>query len=142
MKKYLSILFVLSLTFNGFIFAQEEQEESNEYCSFNENLKLAGSNELTAEQNSLASTKLRARVTDTAGDKMLKLGFRGLLRAVEDDNDKSKPRPSLKKLKKKMLSGRRDDEGSDNEDDDGDDDDGEDDTKGDLLKKAVACKKL
>ena len=30
MKKYLSILFVLSLTFNGFVFAQEEQEEGNE----------------------------------------------------------------------------------------------------------------
>tara|TARA_B100000287_G_scaffold324416_1_gene308497 strand:+ start:501 stop:1889 length:1389 start_codon:yes stop_codon:yes gene_type:complete len=30
MKKYLSILFVLSLTFNGFVFAQEEQEDGNE----------------------------------------------------------------------------------------------------------------
>ena len=30
MKKYLSILFVLSLTFNGYVFAQEEQEEGNE----------------------------------------------------------------------------------------------------------------
>ena len=30
MKKYLSILFILSLTFNGFIFAQESDEETPE----------------------------------------------------------------------------------------------------------------
>ena len=58
MKKYLSILFVLSLTFNGFIFAQEEQEESNEVSTVEALLNLVKQGK-TEEQSENARREAR-----------------------------------------------------------------------------------
>ena len=58
MKKYLSILFVLSLTFNGFIFAQEEQEEGNEISTVEALLNLVKQGK-TQEQSENAKREAR-----------------------------------------------------------------------------------
>ena len=58
MKKYLSILFVLSLTFNGFIFAQEEQEEGNEISTVEALLNLVKEGK-TQEQSENAKREAR-----------------------------------------------------------------------------------
>ena len=58
MKKYLSILFVLSLTFNGLIFAQEEQEEGNEISTVEALLNLVKQGK-TQEQSENAKREAR-----------------------------------------------------------------------------------
>ena len=58
MKKYLSILFVLSLTFNGFIFAQEEQEEGDEISTVEALLNLVKQGK-TQEQSENAKREAR-----------------------------------------------------------------------------------
>ena len=58
MKKYLSILFVLSLSFNGFVFAQEEQEESNEVSTVEALLNLVKQGK-TEEQSENARREAR-----------------------------------------------------------------------------------
>jgi len=58
MKKYLSILFVLSLTFNGFVFAQEEQEEGNEISTVEALLNLVKQGK-TQEQSENAIREAR-----------------------------------------------------------------------------------
>ena len=116
-----------------------EQEKTTDYWEFNERINLQGSNELSASQHALASSKMRERLFDAAPEKALKMGLRDLLKRDAEGDDESTGRPSLKHKRKgiKALA-----PGPVDEEEEDPDDDAEPDLKDAVLKKSIACKKL
>ena len=119
-----------------------EQEKASEFFKYDEKVNLRGSNSLSANQHALASTKMRERVENTAPEKALKMGLRDLLRQdklAEEGTPKEKPSLKRKNKGSSILGlGQR----ADDDDDSENHDDVQENPKDDLLKKAVACKKL
>ena len=79
MKKYLSILFVLSLTFNGFVFAQEEQEEGNEISTVEALLNLVKQGK-TQEQSENSKREARFMANKNKQEEILAAEKRELAR--------------------------------------------------------------
>ena len=112
------------------------------FCKYDEKVNLRGSNNLSVSQHALASTKMRERVDNTAPEKALKMGLRDLLRQdnlADEGTPKGKPSLNRKNKGSSVLGlGQRADDDDDSENHDG----VQENPKDDLLKKAVACKKL
>ena len=119
-----------------------EQEKASEFFKYDEKVNLRGSNNLSVSQHALASTKMRERVDNTAPEKALKMGLRDLLRQdklAEEGTPKGKPSLKRKNKGSSILGlGQTGDDDDDSENHDG----VQENPKDDLLKKAVACKKL
>ena len=116
-----------------------EQEKTTDYWEFNERINLQGSNELSASQHALASSKMRESLFGAAPEKALKMGLRDLLKRDAEGDDESTGRPSLKHKRKgiKALA-----PGPVDEEEEDPDDDAEPDLKDAVLKKSITCKKL